>query len=146
VTVLAMYYVGAAGLWCSVRAKESWRACCTRCALGSRRRRLWVVLTPAFTGPSWGCLFILLWIVDLGVEHRPGGGGVQPAPVSGVLHQLVPGAGDRVSGWWRRCFVNRTVRWIADRDRTRHWYDEPTYRRSRRPEFRCGSEYDKVTR
>ena len=29
-------------------------------------------------------------------------------------------------------FMNRTVRYIADRDRTRHWYDEPVYRRPRR--------------
>src|SRR5262249_57229753 len=28
-------------------------------------------------------------------------------------------------------FMSRSVRWIADRDRTRYWHDEPLYRRSR---------------
>ena len=30
-----------------------------------------------------------------------------------------------------RIFLTRAQRWVADRDRTRHWYDEPLYRRSR---------------
>ena len=30
-----------------------------------------------------------------------------------------------------RAFIGRVQRWIADRDRTRFWYDAPLYRRSR---------------
>src|SRR5437762_11435162 len=30
-----------------------------------------------------------------------------------------------------RWFLYRAQRWIADRERTRHWHDEPIYRRSR---------------
>ena len=31
-----------------------------------------------------------------------------------------------------RTFLSHALRWVADRERTRHWYDEPVYRRSRR--------------
>jgi hypothetical protein len=31
-----------------------------------------------------------------------------------------------------RLFLGWAQRWIADRERTRHWYDEPVYRRARR--------------
>jgi hypothetical protein len=31
-----------------------------------------------------------------------------------------------------RLFLNWAQRWIADRERTRHWNEEPVYRRSRR--------------
>ena len=30
-------------------------------------------------------------------------------------------------------FLGWAQRWIADRERTRHWYEEPAYRRARRP-------------
>jgi hypothetical protein len=31
-----------------------------------------------------------------------------------------------------RFFLAWAQRWVADRERTRHWYDEPIYRRPRR--------------
>jgi hypothetical protein len=31
-----------------------------------------------------------------------------------------------------RLFLGWAMRWVADRERTRHWYEEPVYRRSRR--------------
>jgi hypothetical protein len=34
-------------------------------------------------------------------------------------------------------FLTWAQRWIADRERTRHWYEEPIYRRSRRPVTRA---------
>src|SRR5262249_22858119 len=39
VTVLAMYYIGAAGLWASVRARDSWRALLATPAAWYHRRR-----------------------------------------------------------------------------------------------------------
>jgi hypothetical protein len=31
-----------------------------------------------------------------------------------------------------RLFLSQAFRWVADRERTRHWHEEPVYRRSRR--------------
>lgn len=134
VTVLAMYYVGAAGLWCSVRAKESWRSLLFTMAwayLGGGV--LWVVLTPAFT-VIMGLLFILLWLLDLML-----GLGLAGLAFNRHLWQVFfisSCVGLAIAFWLLAAmFVNRTVRWIADRDRTRHWYEEQVYRRSRRPEM-----------
>jgi hypothetical protein len=34
-----------------------------------------------------------------------------------------------------RAFLSGALRWVADRERTRHWHDEPVYRRTRRRAF-----------
>jgi hypothetical protein len=34
-----------------------------------------------------------------------------------------------------RFFLGWAQRWIADRERTRHWHEEPVYRRARRPAY-----------
>ena len=40
-----------------------------------------------------------------------------------------------VGAFWltARWFLTGAQRWVADRERTRHWYEEPVYRRARRP-------------
>src|SRR5262249_23078107 len=64
VTVLAMYYAGAAGLWCWVRAKESWHSLLYTMVLGYVGGGvLFVVLTPAFFVVV-AILFVVLLIFD----------------------------------------------------------------------------------
>src|SRR5262245_12481024 len=64
VTVLGMYFIGSAGLWCSVRAKDSWRSLIHTLAIGYVGGLvLGLVLTPAFA-VVMGLLLIILLVVD----------------------------------------------------------------------------------
>ncbi|HEY7422739.1 MAG TPA: hypothetical protein VH682_00630, partial [Gemmataceae bacterium] len=132
VTVLAMYYIGTAGLWASVRARDTWRALLASLAAG------YVGGLAVYT-PTTVLLAIATFIL------------------SGVLQALDKNLGTQLStaATWlpfdprvftfltglalalifllmARFFLNQALRWIADRERTRHWYEEPVYRRSRR--------------
>jgi ABC-type transport system involved in multi-copper enzyme maturation permease subunit len=134
VTVLGMYFIGAAGLWCSVRAKDSWRSLIHTLAIGYVGGLvLGLVLTPAFA-VVMGLLLIILLVVDFFL-----GTALAALGTSQYVWRVffISSCIGMVVAFWliAAMFVNRTVRWIADRDRTRHWYDEPTYRRSRRPEL-----------
>src|SRR5262249_36534848 len=40
-----------------------------------------------------------------------------------------------------RLFLARSWRYVADRERTRHWHTEPFYRRARRPDPEIGRLY-----
>jgi len=94
---------------------------------------LFVVLTPAFfvvVAILFVVLLIFDWLLGTGLaslcwnQHF-----IRVFFISACLGLVV--------AFWllAAMFVNRTVRWIADRDRTRHWYDEPIYRRSRRSDL-----------
>lgn len=134
VTVLAMYYIGAAGLWCSVRASDSWRSLLYTMALGYLGGGvLYLVLTPAFA-VVMGILLIVLLVFDL-LLNTGLAGMCMNQHFSRVF--FVSSCIGLVVAFWLLAvmFANRTVRWIADRDRTRHWYDEPVYRRSRRSDL-----------
>jgi hypothetical protein len=134
VTVLAMYYIGAAGLWCSVRANDSWRSLLYTMALGYVGGGvLYLVLTPAFA-VVMGLLLLILLLFDLLLNT-----GLAAMCMSQHFYRVffISSCLGLVIAFWllAAMFVNRTVRWIADRDRTRHWYDEPVYRRSRRADL-----------
>jgi len=138
VTVLAMYFLGAAGVWCSARSKTSWRSLIGTMTLG--------YLTACgiyLIGAIFAALFS--WMI-LGIDSR------------NYLYSAAPqGATPVVTmTWWAwlvasppfvalSCLVLAAIfiglplfflrwaqRWIADRERTRHWYEEPFYRRARR--------------
>jgi ABC-type transport system involved in multi-copper enzyme maturation permease subunit len=135
VTVLAMYYVGAAGLWRSVRARSSWRA-----LLGT--------LTAGYLGglAIYLCcspiLFIAAAIVIQILATIDRMWGTRTSGVaSNFLLEIVTHPAFFVLSclglaliFWgmSRSFLAHALRWIADRERTRHWHEEPIYRRSRR--------------
>jgi ABC-type transport system involved in multi-copper enzyme maturation permease subunit len=129
ITILGMYFIGAAGIWCSVRSRNSWRALLGTMAAGYVGGALvWVVTSPAML-LVYLLLLLVLTILDFflgtGMARAFGGSFGIFFVASCIALALI---------FWltSRLFINRSVRWIADRERTRHWYDEPVYRRPRR--------------
>lgn len=133
VTALAMYYVGGAGIWCSVRSQSSWRSLLG--TLGWGYVGAFVLL--AISSPIGLAIFIVLLIF------------------LALLAQLNPGlamtlAGTFSTAWFAafvsvyvilavcffaaaRYFVSSAIKRVANRERIRHWKDEPAYRPQRRP-------------
>jgi ABC-type transport system involved in multi-copper enzyme maturation permease subunit len=144
VTVLAMYFVGAAGIWCSVRCRDSWRS---------------LVATLLWGYVGAGVIFLLSSPVPM-VAGLILSKGIFPLIDSVLNTQLASWA--QSTSWaqvtdfksflaWSRPFwppagivlallfflLSRLLltwahRTISDRERTRHWHEEPIYRRSRR--------------
>jgi hypothetical protein len=135
VTVLAMYFIGAAGLWCSVSARDSWRSLLHTMVVGYLGGGvLYLVITPAI-GILAGLLLIVLLLVDVTIGTSLATLCLRNFPYFMSVF-FVSSCISLVIAFWllSQLFMNRAVRWIADRDRTRHWHDEPLYRRSRLPE------------
>ena len=133
VTVLAMYYVGAAGLWASVRAKNSWRALLGTMAAGYVGGLALYACSLIVIFPASYIVGGLLAQVDkqLGTQLS-----AAATPFLSLDHRVffvLTCLGLALIFWLTsRLFLHQALRWVADRERTRHWYEEPVYRRSRR--------------
>jgi ABC-type transport system involved in multi-copper enzyme maturation permease subunit len=134
VTLLCMYFIGAAGLWCSVRSRNSWRALLGTMLVGYAGGCAIYLVTSPVTLLVALLLLLVLVFVDMAT-------GTRLAPLclnnSRMFFRLFF-AGSciaLVGAFWltARWFLTGAQRWIADRERTRHWYEEPVYRRARRP-------------
>jgi ABC-type transport system involved in multi-copper enzyme maturation permease subunit len=133
VTVLAMYYIGAAGLWCSVRAGNSWRALLGTLAAGYvGGLAIYACTTPILLIASY-ILGSVLAVVDRQLGTRLNGTANPFASFDPRAFFVLTCLGLALIFWlMSRLFLSQALRWVADRERTRHWYDEPIYRRSRR--------------
>jgi hypothetical protein len=127
-----MYFIGAAGLWCSVRAKDSWRSLLHTMAVGYiGGLAIYIVASPIIFILA-GILLLMLAFIDLAL-------GTSMAAICFNNRMyflrvfLVTSSMALVATFWlmARMFLYRAQRWVADRDRTRHWHEEPVYRRSR---------------
>jgi ABC-type Na+ efflux pump permease subunit len=133
-TVVGIYFIGAAGIWASVRSKSSWRALLSTLGMGYLGGLvLYLLTTPAIL--ILALLFILvLFIIDSALNTGWGlvAAGSWPAwwPVWKVASCICLAGAFFLAA---RFFLGWAQRWIADRDRTRHWHEEPIYRRARRP-------------
>jgi ABC-type transport system involved in multi-copper enzyme maturation permease subunit len=133
VTLLAMYYVGAAGLWCSVRSRNSWRALMGTMVAGYVGALAIYACSLAIVLPATWILSAILSLID-----RSLGTGLSSAatPFLSIDHRVffVASCISLALIFWfmSRTFLNQALRHVADRERTRHWYDEPVYRRTRR--------------
>jgi hypothetical protein len=132
VTVLAMYYIGAAGLWASVRARDSWRALLATMTAGYVGGL--AIYTPTALVLSVAALLIGLLLKEIDKQF-----GTQLSATSSrfgfdsrVFTILTCLALALIFWLVAKMFLNRALRWVADRERTRHWHEEPIYRRSRR--------------
>lgn len=132
VTLVATYFIGAAGLWCSVRSRNSWRSLLQTIVVGYLGVLLVYVLTSPVIGLLALLLALLLSLIDLAV-------GTSLAAIwRGVWGTLVAmyataSAVGLVVIFWgmAQLFLRQAQRWIADRDRTRSWRPELPYRRRR---------------
>jgi len=133
VTVLAMYYVGAVGLWCSVRSRNSWRALLGTLAAGYVGGLALYACSLIVIFPFTLILGVIFSAID-----RQWGTRLTPAakPLFSLDHRafvLATCLGLALIFWgMSRAFLSQALRWVADRERTRHWHEEPIYRRSHR--------------
>src|SRR5262249_57163494 len=90
------------------------------------------LLMTAIIAPGIGVLALIVWIIFFLISLLPG------APAAGTNSPWDPAM--RISiclglvlMFWlaAKIFLGWAQRYIADRERTRHWYDEPVYRRTR---------------
>lgn len=125
VTVLAMVYIGSAGIWCSVVSKNSWRALLGTMALGYLGgMALYLVSTPIIAILA-GLVLLFLSMGDWILNTR--------------LTSVVT---TNMSTYWNlffiascfglalifflmsRLFISLSQRFVADKERTRHWQEE----------------------
>jgi ABC-type transport system involved in multi-copper enzyme maturation permease subunit len=132
VTVLAMYYIGAAGLWASVRSKNSWRALLATMLAGY----VCGLAIYLCTTPILAIVALILGLFLAGIDRKLG---TQLSVAAGSVsfdHRvftILTCLGLALLFWlMSRLFLSWAVRWVADRERTRHWFEDPIYRRSRR--------------
>ena len=133
VTVLAMYFMGAAGIWCSVRSQDllaqpaghdgaglPWRPRIVPARVAVHRHfravgLLMLSLVDAWLKTSFAAAAASWWPTFYNTFYV-----VSCVALAGIFLLA-----SRLFLGWAQC-------WIADRERTRHWYEEPVYRRARR--------------
>ncbi len=130
-TVLAMYFIGAAGLYCSVRAVTSWRSLLSTLGIGYLGGlSIYAVSSPLIFILA-GLLILILFLTD----KLAGTNLAARCTFNRDFYRVFAFASCMVlcltSLLMARDFLKRAQRWVADRDRTRHSEDEPFYRRSR---------------
>ena len=132
VTVLAMYFIGAAGLWCSVRAPNSWRSLLNTILVGYVGGLAIYAITTPVIGVLCGFLILILLFVDVfagtGIAQLCFQNRIYMFRVFFVASGLALAA---IFFLLARLFLSRAQRWVADRDRTKHWHEDPSYRRTR---------------
>ncbi len=136
VTVLAMYYVGAAGLWCSVRSKSSWRSLLGTLGFGYVGGVLLYLVTSPIMFIIAGIIYIFLKLADELYTNS------FTRVASGVTFAewyyavFIASCVALVIVFWvtSRIFLSQAEKRVSDRERIRHWKDEPLRtRRYRRP-------------
>jgi hypothetical protein len=124
VTWLAMYFVGAAGIWCSVRCKNSWRSLLGTLGFGYVGGFLLSVFTtPAILMVS-AFVFIFLRMVDAIAGTAATGvmGFGQFYQVFFLSACLVLAGGFFGAA---KFFLSLAEKRVTDLERTRHWRNEP---------------------
>jgi len=131
-TVLAMYYLGAVGLWSSVRARGSWRSLLTTILVAYVAAiLLYAVMSPVLFLIGLVIFFVVMLVAQyLGI----GTGGMAGTFGTFWLTFLIATSIGLVLLFWiaAKLFLRGAQKWVADRERTRHWEDEPMPRRRRR--------------
>jgi hypothetical protein len=136
-TVLAMYFTGAVGLWCSVRASSAWHGLLQAEFIGYLGGlAVYAVCAPPIVIFVY-VLALFLFFLDLALGTKFAG-----LCLSNHFVRMLAfsSAVCLVVAFWlmARFFLHRAQRWIADRERTRHSFDEPIFRRSRGASFGDG--------
>jgi ABC-type transport system involved in multi-copper enzyme maturation permease subunit len=121
VTLLAIYFVGAVGLWCSAHSKNSWRsllatvAVSYACGFG-----LWLIAWPV------GSLFFVVVMITLMLVDQLYQINLTQSWMLGWVYWLVGICLGFALGFLfiGRSFLNRAQAYISTRERTRHWKEQ----------------------
>jgi len=139
VTLLAMYFLGATGLYCSVRARTSWRSLLSTMGIAYvGGALLQIVLSPFILLLALMVLLLLAVLNKLledyfQVSITTGKGPFTWMVLFGTGMQIAISIALAAMFYiMARCFLSWAQRWVAQRERTRYWQDEPSYRRPRR--------------
>jgi ABC-type transport system involved in multi-copper enzyme maturation permease subunit len=134
VTLLAMWYIGAAGICCSVRSRTSWRALLGTLGFGYVGGFVAYACTTPIVLIVALIILLFLQLVDqfynLGFVSSTGASGDYFIAAFFIATCLGLAAMFYGLAWW---FISDAEKRVADRERTRHWKDEPLYRPRRRP-------------
>jgi ABC-type transport system involved in multi-copper enzyme maturation permease subunit len=124
---MAMFYVGATGLWCSARSRSSWRS-----MLGTMG---WAYLGGALMQAILSPILFMMWAI-MGVVFTliQRAYGLSLPTLNFSVFFLAAAAflaiGFLLGSWY---FLKEAEKRVADFDRTRHWHDEPIRPRRRTP-------------
>ncbi len=132
-TFLAMYFIGAAGLYCSVRAKTSWRSLLGTLGIGYVGGFLvFLVVSPVTL-----IVALFIWLLLKLADSYVGSGMVGSVATFGEFYIafLIATSLVLAAAFWGIAyyFLNDAQRWVAERERTRYWREEPYLRRRSRP-------------
>jgi ABC-type transport system involved in multi-copper enzyme maturation permease subunit len=132
VTLLAMWYVGAAGICCSVSSRSSWRALLGTVGFGYLGGIVLYGCTQPIVWIIAGIIYIFLKLIDELYD-------LKLTQAVGLFKEfffaffiascLTLAAIFYGVAWW---FIAHAEKRVADRERTRHWKDEPIFRPRRR--------------
>ncbi len=133
VTVLAMYFVGAAGIWSSVRSKSSWQALLKTLAWGYLGGALLYTVTSPVLILIMLVIFLVLNAADAYLRTALARTFLSNFNTS-LNTFLVATCISLAMIFWlsARYFLSAAQRWVAERERTRHWQSAPVYRRAKR--------------
>jgi ABC-type Na+ efflux pump permease subunit len=131
-TLLAMYYLGAVGMWCSVSSRGSWRSLLTTVLVAYLAGvAVFLCLSPA--------VLIISGLVYAALSITAAWYGLDAGSILGSFTTFFSAfliatcIGLAVAFWVAaRLFLRWAQRWVADRERTRHWEHDPTERPRRR--------------
>jgi ABC-type transport system involved in multi-copper enzyme maturation permease subunit len=131
ITWLAMAFVGAAGIWCSVRSKGSWRSLLGTALIGYVGGFFLTVIMMPVALLVWAIIWVTLALIDLLSNNQTGFASL----FSGTFGAFQVGTCLAAGGAFlfaTHLFLRSAQRYIALRERIRHWHDEPKSR-PRRP-------------
>jgi ABC-type transport system involved in multi-copper enzyme maturation permease subunit len=131
VTLLAMYFIGATGIRCSVRAKSSWRSLLGTVGIGY----VGGFFVYVFTTPVVLILALILMLSITLLEKL-----LQISLISSAFGAnfffsfLVSSCVGLALMFWllAKFFLSTAHKWVSNRERTRHWKEEPEYYQPRR--------------
>lgn len=132
VTLLAMYFVGAAGIWCSVRSKSSWRSLLGTLGFGYLGAFLMFVTTSPVIFIVSAIVYMLLMVVD----RMIGAGATRLVGFGSFTNAMFISASITLAAAFfgaAKLFLNMAEKRVADLERTRHWKYEPKRPRLGRP-------------
>lgn len=134
VTLLAMYYLGAAGIFASVRSRSSWRSMLGTLGFGYLGMFLLYIVTQPVILLIAFIIFLLLQAFDriygLGLGFSQSAGPSNDFLFAFIIATCI---GLALIFWLVAIyFVSDAEKRVSDRERTRHWKEEPIYRPRRR--------------
>jgi ABC-type transport system involved in multi-copper enzyme maturation permease subunit len=137
VTVLAIFYVAAAGIWCSVRAKSSWQSLLNTLAFTYLGGFILACVLSTVSSILAVFFFALLALTDEMLQRYFGISLGVAGAASGFIHAwslsfcLVLAGAFALLSWM---LIRNAEYRVGILERTKHWKNEPryTYRRRRR--------------